>query len=181
MAIAIIGLTLLAGCGQAAGSAGQSHRPSTRQVLRFPVGTDFGTLDPAYLDTQTDAEIAQNLYDGLLDQANDLHTVPGISSMPSISPDGLTYTFRLRHDVAFWNGDRVTAKDVLYSWNRAAAMVPSRSRTVISVTTMESLSQRHISRNPRTANRRKLPWFEIRSSSRSTFRQIPVRLRRRSR
>ncbi len=35
--------------------------------------------------------------------------------------DGLTYTFKLRQDVTFSNGDKVTSADVLYSWNRAAA------------------------------------------------------------
>src|SRR5581483_4604561 len=40
--------------------------------------------------------------------------------MPDVSSDGLTYTFHLRNDVKFWNGDPVKAKDFLYSWNRAA-------------------------------------------------------------
>jgi len=44
------------------------------------------------------------------------------AAMPDISSDGLTYTFKLRSDVTFSNGDKVTSKDVLYSWNRAAAI-----------------------------------------------------------
>ncbi len=42
--------------------------------------------------------------------------------MPDISSDGLTYTFHMRHDVKFSNGDPVTSADVLYSWNRAARL-----------------------------------------------------------
>src|SRR5258708_27943380 len=48
--------------------------------------------------------------------------VPDIrTGQPTISPDGLTYTFKLRHDARFSNGDPITADDFIYSWNRAAA------------------------------------------------------------
>ena len=40
---------------------------------------------------------------------------------PTVSADGLTYTFRIRADAKFSNGDPITAGDFVYSWNRAAA------------------------------------------------------------
>jgi ABC-type oligopeptide transport system substrate-binding subunit len=93
------------------------------QTLKFPILDDYATLDPAVADAETDQEIGQNLFNGLVKFDNSLNVVPDIASaMPKVSPDGLTYTFTLRHDVTFWNGDKVTAKDVLYSWNRAASM-----------------------------------------------------------
>ena len=138
--LAAVGLAVLVACGPLGGATGQSQRGSSTQDLRFPVGTDFATLDPAYLDTQTDAEIAQNLFDGLLDQANDLRIVPAIASaMPSISADGLTYTFRLRRDVTFSNGDGVTARDVLYSWNRAAALQGPYSTNLAAIVGFDKL------------------------------------------
>ena len=42
------------------------------------------------------------------------------SAMPTVSADGLTYTFKLRQDVKFSNGQAVTAADFKYSWERAA-------------------------------------------------------------
>jgi ABC-type oligopeptide transport system substrate-binding subunit len=52
-----------------------------------------------------------------------LNVVPDLAeSVPTPSPDGLTYTFKLLRNVTFSNGDKFTSKDVLYSWNRAAAM-----------------------------------------------------------
>jgi peptide/nickel transport system substrate-binding protein len=39
----------------------------------------------------------------------------------SVSDDGLTYTFTLRDDVTFHNGDQLTAQDFVYSWERLAA------------------------------------------------------------
>jgi ABC-type oligopeptide transport system substrate-binding subunit len=96
---------------------------ATDQTLKFPILDDYATLDPAIADAETDQEIGQNLFNGLVKFDNSLTVVPDIASaMPTVSPDGLTYTFSLRHDVTFSNGDKVTSKDVLYSWNRAASM-----------------------------------------------------------
>ena len=60
---------------------------------------------------------------------NELFTLPRGSLEPtgqlvtdySVSDDGQTYTFRLRDDVTFHNGDQLTAQDVVYSWERLAA------------------------------------------------------------
>jgi oligopeptide transport system substrate-binding protein len=106
---------------------GGGGTPITRlaadQTLKFPILADFGTLDPGVLVSETDAQIARNLFNGLVKYDNNLKVVPDIASaMPAISQDGLTYTFTLRNDVTFSNGDKVSAKDILYSWNRAAAM-----------------------------------------------------------
>jgi oligopeptide transport system substrate-binding protein len=93
------------------------------QTLKFPILDDYATLDPAVADAETDQEIGQNMFNGLVKFDNSLNVVPDIASaMPTVSSDGLTYTFTLRTDVTFSNGDKVTSKDVLYSWNRAAAM-----------------------------------------------------------
>ena len=93
------------------------------QTLRFAIQHDPNTLDPALIDTDAESQVAHNLFDGLLKFDNNLNVVPDIAAvMPAVSADGITYTFKLRQDVTFSNGDRVTSKDVLYSWNRAAAM-----------------------------------------------------------
>lgn len=93
------------------------------QTLRFPIQEDFVNLDPAMIGTESDAEIAHNLFNGLVRYDNLMNVVPDIAlRLPIISTDGLTYLFNLRQDVTFSNGDKVTSKDVVYSWNRAAAM-----------------------------------------------------------
>lgn len=103
-------------------SSNQSQNLAADQTLKFPILGDFGTLDPAQLNAETDSEIAQNVFNGLVKFDNNLNVVPDIASaLPEVSTDGLTYTFKLRSDVTFSNGDKVTSADVLYSWNRAAA------------------------------------------------------------
>lgn len=120
--VATIGL-LLTGCGPVAGSGPQSNQLAGDQTFRFPINNDIGTLDPAQLNAEVDSEFAINLFNGLLKFDNRYNIVPDIAErMPDVSVDGLTYTFKLRKDVKFSNGDPVTAKDFMYSWDRAAAV-----------------------------------------------------------
>jgi oligopeptide transport system substrate-binding protein len=113
----------LAVCTSGPSALPQPTGLATDQALRFPIQHDVSTLDPAMIDSETEAEIAHNLFDGLLKYDSNLNISPDIAAaMPAVSPDGTTYTFKLRTDVVFSNGDKVTSKDVLYSWNRAAAM-----------------------------------------------------------
>jgi oligopeptide transport system substrate-binding protein len=110
---------VLAGCG--GGETGGGGLASD-QTLNFPILGDFGTLDPAVADAETDSEIQQNFQDGLVRFDDKLDIIPDLAKeVPQPSSDGLTYTFKLRQDVTFSNGDKFTSKDVLFSWNRAAA------------------------------------------------------------
>jgi oligopeptide transport system substrate-binding protein len=109
---------VLAACG----GGTQSSSLASNQTLNFPILSDFGTLDPAVADSETDSEIQQNMFDGLVKFDENLNIVPDLATdVPQPSADGLTYVFHLRQDVTFSNGDKFTSADVLYSWNRAAA------------------------------------------------------------
>ncbi|MGH7883289.1 MAG: ABC transporter substrate-binding protein, partial [Candidatus Dormibacteraceae bacterium] len=124
-------LLLLPACG---GSSFPSTKLAAEQTLKFPIFDELHTLDPARIDAEPDVEIAQNLFNGLFRFDNRGALQPDIAtSIPRPSADGLTYLFRLRSDVRFWNGDRVTAKDVLYSWNRAANLQGSHAATFAAV------------------------------------------------
>jgi len=113
---------IVAACSNGSPNVPQPTSLAIDQTLRFPIQHDISTLDPAMIDTESEAEIAHNIFDGLLKYDNNMNVVPDIASLPTVSIDGLTYTFKLRQDVTFSNGDKVTSQDVLYSWNRAAAM-----------------------------------------------------------
>ncbi len=110
---------LLAACG---GTSGGTTGLAADQTLRFPIDGDIGTLDPAAINAETDVEIYQNLFDGLLKFDDKLNIIPDIATkLPDISADGMTYTFKLNPKAKFWNGHPVKASDFIYSFSRAAA------------------------------------------------------------
>jgi len=76
------------------------------------------TLDPALITDVQGGGIAAKLFNGLIRFNENLDIVPDIARAWSLSPDQLTYTFRLRRDVRFSNGRRVTARDFQYSFER---------------------------------------------------------------
>lgn len=124
----VLALACMAGLmAVACGGAASPNKPSSSQLasdqtLTFPIYDSFGTLDPAMLDAESDSEIAQNVFDNLVIFNKDLKVVPDLAASYDVSSDGTTYTFHLRKDVTFSNGDKFSAKDVLYSWNRAVTM-----------------------------------------------------------
>jgi peptide/nickel transport system substrate-binding protein len=65
--------------------------------------------------------VDMNIFDQLVEKSTQHSTElsPGLAESWEISPDGLTYTFKLRQGVKFQNGDPVTAEDVKFSIDRA--------------------------------------------------------------
>src|SRR5450759_6020401 len=121
LAVGGVSSLVLVACGGGSGTTGTN--PASNQTSTFPRVPDCGTLDPVLADAETYTEISQNMFDGLVKFNENLNIVADLASaVPTPSADGLTYTFKLRTDVTFSNGDKFTSKDVLYSWNRAAAM-----------------------------------------------------------
>jgi ABC-type oligopeptide transport system substrate-binding subunit len=136
---------VLAACTETP-TAKPSPRLASEQTLRFPIQFDFATLDPAAIETEAEAEIAHNLFNGLIRYDTGLNVVPDIAiSLPEISPDGLTYVFKLRNNVTFSNGDKVTSKDVLYSWNRAVAMQGPYSMNLSAIAGYDTVAANQLS------------------------------------
>jgi len=91
------------------------------QTLSFPVAEDLSDLDPALVADPEDVDILRNVFSGLYRFDDHLKEVPDLADgQPTISADGLEYTFKVRATARFSNGDPLTATDVQYSWNRAA-------------------------------------------------------------
>jgi oligopeptide transport system substrate-binding protein len=120
LAVGGVSSLVLVACGGGGGNTGTSL--ASNQTLTFPILSDFGTLDPAIADAETDTEISQNMFDGLVKFDENLNIVPDLATAVPAADSSGNFTFTLRHDVKFSNGDAFTSKDVLYSWNRAAAM-----------------------------------------------------------
>ncbi len=91
---------------------------STQADLVFINGAEPQTLDPALISGQLEGRLSYCLFEGLTRHNLKGEAIPGIAERWEISPDRRTYTFHLRSD-AFWsNGDPVTAGDFVDSWRR---------------------------------------------------------------
>ncbi|MBI1826843.1 MAG: peptide ABC transporter substrate-binding protein [Planctomycetes bacterium] len=79
------------------------------------------TLDPARMSWTQDFRIALNVWEGLTSwDPKTLAPIAGAAYFPpEISSDRLTYTFRIREDARWSNGDPVTAADFIRGWRRA--------------------------------------------------------------
>ncbi|WP_414664715.1 peptide ABC transporter substrate-binding protein [Horticoccus sp. 23ND18S-11] len=77
------------------------------------------TLDPHLLNAYSDMRVAIALFEGLtvLDEKT-AQPLPGVARRWDVSPDGLTYTFHLRPEAKWSNGERVTAGDFVFSFRR---------------------------------------------------------------
>ena len=92
------------------------------QTLSFPIAQDVADFDPAMISTAADVDILRNVFSGLYKFDARLRELPDLAvGQPTVSADGLTYTFHIRPDAHFSNGDTVAADDFVYSWNRAAS------------------------------------------------------------
>lgn len=93
------------------------------QTLSFPIAQDLSDFDPAQISSAADVDILRNVFSGLYRFDQQLREVPDLATGPPVvSADGLTYTFHIRSDGRFSNGDPITAADFIYSWNRAVTM-----------------------------------------------------------
>jgi oligopeptide transport system substrate-binding protein len=89
------------------------------QTLHRGIGNDLSDLDPHVATVASDYTVLSSILEGLLSEDPvDLHPVPGVAERWEVSADALTYTFHLRADARWSNGDPVTSQDFLASWRR---------------------------------------------------------------
>lgn len=88
-------------------------------VLHFGNGTEPQGLDPHIVTGVPEHHIINALFEGLVTKnPYTLEPEPGVAESWDISEDGLIYTFHLREDAVWSNGDPVTAEDFRWSWER---------------------------------------------------------------
>jgi oligopeptide transport system substrate-binding protein len=76
------------------------------------------TLDQHLTSTIYESNILRDLYEGLVVHGPDASVQPGVAENWTVSDDGLVYTFTLRADATWSNGDPVTAEDFVFSYRR---------------------------------------------------------------
>lgn len=91
---------------------------ATKQVVNWSETEDLTTLDPSKLTQPIDITMVGNTNEGLYRLGNHHKLLPGIATKMTESRNGKVYTFNLRKNAKWSNGDSVVAHDFEYSWKR---------------------------------------------------------------
>ncbi len=84
---------------------------------------DIDSLDPHLATAAGTKEILFNIFEGLVKSDENGNLIGAVASDYTVSEDGLVYTFTLRDNVKFHNGNAVTAEDVKYSLERVSGLL----------------------------------------------------------
>lgn len=107
------------GSGAAASGSGDAKKSEASDTLVFAQGAEPRGLDPALVDDGESAKITCNIYEGLLKYSKDSTKVePSLAKSWEVSPDGLTYTFKLQEGVKFQDGTDFNAEAVKFNIER---------------------------------------------------------------
>ncbi len=111
----------LVGCsGGGGGDMPSGGDTPAKKTILANVGFDPDTFDPQASNVMENAIVVQQMYSGLMRENPDGEFVLDLAAeLPTISDDGLVYTFKIKENANFADGSPVTAEDVKYSWTRA--------------------------------------------------------------
>jgi oligopeptide transport system substrate-binding protein len=79
---------------------------------------DPETLDPHKTSTVSEAHLLRDLFEGLVIHSMKGEVIPGVAESWTMSPDGKTYSFALRGNARWSNGDPIKASDFVFSLRR---------------------------------------------------------------
>ncbi|MGL5643112.1 MAG: ABC transporter substrate-binding protein, partial [Paraclostridium sp.] len=89
-----------------------------RTALNLSSTADIPTLDVSKAGDTVSSEVLTNVMEGLTRVDKDGKVIPGMAERWEKSEDAKTWTFNIRKDAKWSNGDKVTAKDFEFSWKR---------------------------------------------------------------
>jgi len=94
------------------------EKKSKRAELTFINGAEPDTIDPSLIMGQPEGRVVNALFEGLTRFDRSGRSEPGVAESWTVSPDGRTYTFRLRPDAKWSDSAPVTARDFVETWRR---------------------------------------------------------------
>lgn len=111
------------------GCSGGKAKNSSEIVVGIPQDLE-DSLDPHKAVAAGTKEILFNVYEGLLKPDTQGNNIPAVAESYEVSEDLMTYTFKLRKDIKFHNGKKVTVDDVKYSVEKFAGIKDSEEPLV---------------------------------------------------
>lgn len=123
LALTLVLSSFLAACGTGndddAAQGGDTPKEEVAQVLNILETAEIPTMDTVMGTDAVAFNVANQVFEGLyrLDENNE--PTEGMATDHTVSEDGTVYTFNLRDNATWSNGDPVTANDFVYAWRRA--------------------------------------------------------------
>jgi peptide/nickel transport system substrate-binding protein len=116
----VIVLTVLVGVLMAPAAGEAQETPRRGGILLAAIGADAPSLDPHQEATFATLQPVAPLYSTLLqiEPGNYPNIIGDVAAEWKISPDGLTYTFKIRQDIRFHDGSPLTAADVKATYDK---------------------------------------------------------------
>jgi len=119
-AATLMATTIAAGPLSAAGTHPETGEAlADEQTFVYRVLDEHSSVDPQMVEDVSGSEIVRDLFEGLMNQSASGELVPGVATGYAVSDDKTTYTFTLRDDARWSNGDPVVAGDFVHAWRRA--------------------------------------------------------------
>jgi oligopeptide transport system substrate-binding protein len=117
VAIASVGLFVVAACGGSSGTPSANLAPADKQILRVNTLTEPNSYDPTQETYSYEGSVGHETFEALLKPKADLSDVQAAAAKSyDVSSDGLTYTFHLQPNAKWADGKPVTASDWVYGY-----------------------------------------------------------------
>lgn len=123
-------LATASGCSNSKSNSSASSQTPDKIVIGIP--QDFDSLDPHKYAASGTQEVMMNVFSGLVGASTDGRIVDDLASSYTVSDDLKTVDFKLRQDVTFHNGSKMTAKDVKYSFDRLCGKTSDQTQALSS-------------------------------------------------
>lgn len=120
-ALAIALILTVAGCGgnSSKEASTKNDKGEAKQVFHVAIGSELPTADVSLAMDNVSVEAMSQFMEGLYEFDVNGDVQPALAAeIAKPSKDGLVYTIKLKEDGKWSNGDNVTAKDFVYSWQR---------------------------------------------------------------
>jgi oligopeptide transport system substrate-binding protein len=110
--VVLLIMSVITACGDTGSEENDTN------VLNLTVGPEPETIDPTLNTSSDGGTYITHFFEGLTKTDNEGNAVSGVAEKWDISEDGTKYTFYLRSDAKWSDGENVTAQDFEYGWKR---------------------------------------------------------------
>ncbi|WP_353979919.1 peptide ABC transporter substrate-binding protein [Salinicola endophyticus] len=101
---------------------GSLAAPAQAETLNIGVIGELASFDTSQVSGGTwESDILMDVFEGLVKQSADGEVLPGMATRWEVSDDGRTYTFHLRDNAKWSDGEPVTAEDFVFGWQHLLA------------------------------------------------------------